>query len=268
MSCNCQPATVTSPTGECLPTIADECALAKDATLCTPCPSDDSCLNSDQSDGTTLASTWLDAGCYSEGVYILGRVGSKLARFAGTGFIKLVNGSASVVSSVPLKASTIWHRWWKPTATSSPILGEPLAYPYLTIASTTGDLHAIKGPVSEDAIPYWDAGTAEFTQKPVSEIELDRKGVIPRADDIELVGYTPIAEGGEATAVRRMKALSGAGLVVLTEQATIDDSCDCAPGSGTASVATTLALPVPVADETYTLKYSTALGLYWSEDAP
>jgi len=56
-------------------------------------------------------------------------------------------------------------------------------------------------------------------------------------------------------------------LVILEEQVTVDDSCECAPGSGTASAATTLAFPTPIADETYTLKYSTALGLHWSEDA-
>jgi hypothetical protein len=266
MSCNCQTITPVSPDGDCLPLIADECALAKGTSICKQCPSDDECLRSDQSDGTTLASSWTDAGCYSEGVTLLGRVGSKLARFAGSGFIKLDSGIASVVTSVPIKLATIWHRWWKPTAASTPILGEPLAYPYLTIADTEGNLHAVKGPVSEDAIPYWDAGTAEFTQKPVSEIELDRKGVIPTAADIELVGYTPITEGGDVETVRRMKALSGSGLVILTEAVTPDPTCVCAPGAGTASKASTLALPVPAAAEVYTLKYSTALGLHWSED--
>ena len=266
MSCNCQSINVLSPDGDCLPTIADECALAKSTTLCKYCPTDDECLRSDQSDGTSLASSWTDAGCYAEGVTILGRVGSKLARFAGSGFIKLEAGVASVVASVPIRLATIWHRWWKPTPTSSPILGEPLAYPYLSIADTEGNLHAIKGPSTEDALPHWNATTGEFTQKPVSEIDLDRKGALVRAADIELVGYTPIADGGDPEAVRPMRALNGSGLVVLTEAATVDPTCDCAPGSGTASKAATLALPVPAADETYTLKYSTALGLHWSED--
>lgn len=266
MSCNCTSITPVSPDGDCLPTIADDCALAKTVTVCKSCPSDDECLRSDQSDGTTLTSSWTDAGCYSEGVTILGRVGSKLARFAGTGFIALESGVAKVVSSVPIKLATIWHRWWKPTATSAPILGEPLAYPYLAIADTEGNLHAIKGPADEDAVPHWDSTTKEFTQKPVSEIELDRKGAILRANNLELVGYAPIAEGGEVDAVRPMRALNGKGLVVLTEAATVDGTCECAPGAGTASKASTLALPVPDGAEVYTLKYSTALGLHWSED--
>jgi hypothetical protein len=241
--------------------------LAKTATLCKSCPSDDECLRSDQSDGTTLASSWTDAGCYTEGVTILGRVGSKLARFAGTGFIALESGIAKVVSAVPIRAVTLWHRWWKPTPTGPPILGEPLSYPYLSIADSEGNLHAVKGPANENAVPHWDASSNEFTQKPISEIDLDRKGALVRASNIELVGYAPIAEGGELNAVRPMRALNGAGLVVLTEAATVDPTCECAPGVGTASKASTLALPTPVADEVFTLKYSTALGLHWSEDA-
>lgn len=267
MSCNCQSITPVSPEGDCLPSIADECALAKNDTLCKQCPSDDEALRSDASDGTTLASSWTDAGCYAEGVTILGRVGNKLARFAGTGFIALEAGIAKVVSSVPIKLATIWHRWWKPTHASSPILGEPLAYPYMAIADSSGNLHAIKGPSDENAVPYWDAATKEFAQKPVSEVALDRKGPLLRANDIELVGYAPIPEAGDPNMVRPLRGLNGKGLVVLTEAATVDPACDCAPGVGVTSKASTLALPVPAGDEVYTLKYSTALGLHWSEDA-
>lgn len=258
MSCNCTNITQ-------LPTITEDYAAINGVTVAQECA--EPCLSSSVSEGSTLANSWTDAGCYNSGVTLLGRVGSTLARFTGTGFISLVNGVASVVSSVPLKATTLWHRWWKPTSTAAPILGEPLAYPYQVIADATGTLHGIKGPADEKAVGLWDNATKEFTQTPVSEIPLERKGVIPTDDGIELVGFTPIADGGSLSAVRSAKALSGAGIVVLTEQATVDASCECAQGSGTASVATTLALPVPIADETYTLKYSTAQGLYWSEDA-
>ena len=257
---------MTSPEGDCLPTIADECALAKDSTLCKSCPSDDNCLNSDASEGTTLPSSWSDACCADEGLTILARIGSKLSRFAGTGFIAIESGVAKIVPSVPIQLTTLWHRWWKPTPASAPILGEPLAYPYQTIADTSGVLHAIKGPADEDATPVWDAVAKEYTQMPLSEVPLDRKGVITSQDDIELVGYEPIPVGGDPDTVRPMRALSGAGLVVLTEQATLDDTCDCAPGTGTVSLAQTL--PLPSGGEVYTLKFSNAQGgLYWSEDA-
>lgn len=266
MSCNCTNITPLSPDGECLPTVEADCAISKDVSVCKPCPSDDESLRSDSSDGTTLASSWTDAKCYAEGVTILGRVGTKLARFAGTGFIALEAGVAKVVSSVPLRVNTLWHRWWKPTAASVPILGDPLAYPYGVVADANGNLHVIKGPADENAVPYWDAAAKESTQKPVSEIPLDRKGVLDRSNDIELVGYAPIVAGGNPATVRPLKALNGGGLVVLTEAATVDNDCACAPGTGTASKASTLALPIPDANEVYVLKYSTALGLHWAEE--
>jgi hypothetical protein len=266
MSCNCQSITPVAPDGSCLPLIADDCALSKNPTICKQCPSDDECLRSNQSDGTTLSSSWTDACCVSENVTILARIGDKLARFAGSGFIKLDTGIASVVSSVPIRLTSIWHRWWKPTPASPPILGEPLAYPYATVADTDGNVHAIKGPASENAVPHWNALAKEFTQKPVSEIELDRKGVILRANNIELVGYAPIADGGAVDAVRPMRALNGKGLVILSETATIDGTCECAPGAGVASKATTLADPIPAGSATYTLKFNAAQGKHWVED--
>lgn len=258
MPCSCQQTVVTSPTGDCLPTIEQDCAITKPTSLCKSCVNDDACIRSDASDGTTLASSWLDSVCYREGVTILGRVGTKLARFVGSGFLKIENGIASVVSAVPLRAVTLWHRWWKPTAASPPILGEPLVHPYQVIADENGNIHAIKGVDAEDSLSLWNSTTKEFRQTPLSEVGHAKKGVLTRVSGIELTGFTPIVDGGSTETVRGEKALSGAGLVILTEQATVN--------SGTVSKATTRALPVPVADETYTLKFSTALGLYWSED--
>lgn len=259
MSCNC-----TSTNA--LPTVADDLALQQTTEACVDCPQDNSCINSCQSEGTELPSSWLDAGCRSGDLTILARYGSKLSRFSGSGFIKLVNGVASVVTSVPLKAATLWHRWWKPTATSTPIVGEPLAYPYQVIAAPTGDLHAIKGHAEEDSVALWDASAKEFRQTPESELPKAQKGLLPRAEEIELIGYAPIAEGDEADTVRPLASLEGAGLIYLEQQATVaSPSNPC--GAALASVTKTLAMPTPVADETYTLKFSTAQGLYWSADA-
>lgn len=243
MSCNCTTTTAVSPSGECLPTVADDCAVAKDTSLCQPCYSDPECLTSDQSDGTTLANTWLDACCHNEGVILIGRSGSKLAKFTKSGFLKIDKGYASVVSAVPLSLTTLWHRIWKTTSTTRPILGAPLPYTYQVVGSATGEIHGIKGPADEDAVSVWDSATSEFTQMPLSEVPLPRKGVLARASNIELTGYAPIAEGGLATAVREQKALSGKGLVLLTEVNTIDSTCECADQNGTASVTTALTPP-------------------------
>ncbi len=261
MSCNC-----TTPEHTCLPTVAEDCGIAKSTSLCVPCYSDPTCLTSDQSDGTSLASSWSDACCHAEGVTLLGRVGSKLAKLAGTGFIKITNGVASVVPAVPLSLTTLWHNFFKTGSGLRPVLGEPLPFTYLAVGDADGNLHGIKGPSEEDSTPVWNYATTEYTQTPLSEVPFPRKGVISRASNIELVGYAPIAADGEATDVRQQKALSGSGLVLLTEADTIDSTCECASGNGTASKASTLALPVPDGDEVYTLKFSTALGLHWSED--
>lgn len=259
MSCNC-----TSTNA--LPKVADDLALHQTVESCATCPQDDSCLNSCQSEGTELPSSWLDAGCRNQDLTILARYGSKLSRFSGSGFIKLVNGVASVVTSVPLKAATLWHRWWKPTAASTPIVGEPLAYPYQVIADPTGELHAIKGHAEEDSVSFWDASDKEFTQKPESELPKAQKGLLPRETEVELIGYVPIADDGDADTVRPLSSLEGSGLVYLEQQATVaSPSNPC--GAALASVAKSLTLPTPAADETYTLKYSTALGLHWSADA-
>lgn len=258
---------MTSPSGEALPSVEEDCALKNPQTVCKTCPSDDEALKADTSEGTTLANSWSDAQCHVEDLTILARVGQKLARFTGTGFIALDTGIARVVKAVPLTLQNLWHNYFKPSPTSSPILGEPLPYSYMAVGDDKGNIHAIKGTANEDAAPYWDSTTKQFTQRPVSENTLPRKGVVTAASGLEIVGYAPIADGGNPAEIRNLHALLGAGLMYMEQQATVDDACDCAPGSGIASVAKTLALPVPTGSETYSLKYSTAEGLHWSEDA-
>ena len=254
------------PSGESLPSVEDACAVKSPQSACKTCPSDDESLRADTSEGTTLANSWSDAQCHVENLTILARVGQKLARFTGTGFIALDSGIARVVNSVPLKLQNLWHKWWKPTATSRPILGEPLPYPMMAVGDDKGNIHAIQGPTAEDATPYWDSAAEQFTQRPISENRLPRKGVVTSVADLELVGYVPISDGQPVDTVRDMKALAGAGLMYLETTVTVDDGCECAPNNGVASVAKTLPLPIPYGTETYTLKFSAAEGLHWSED--
>lgn len=251
MSCHCQP-------NSDLPQLigSTPCACA-----CLPEVSD-----SVASEGTVLAASWRDAVCVSGGVTLLGRFGTNLAKLAGSGFIKLENGIASVVESVPLRTTALWHRFVRSATTSPPAIGEPLPFPYQVIADGVGNHHLIRGTGQTKSVTVWDNTSQNFVQTPVSDIPDQTKGPLPRANGIELTGYAPIAENGPVDTVRSVRALNGAGLVVLTEQATVDGDCECAPGVGTASVASTLALPVPLSNETYTLKYSTALGLHWSAD--
>lgn len=255
MSCNCTKTVAVSPSGEPLPSVADDAALASSVETCKECYSDPSNDNACESEGTSLDSTWLNNGCYTEGVTLLGRIGNKLARLGGTGFIKIANGAASVVQSVPLQLTTLWHRWWKPTALSRPVLGEPLAYPYLSIADANGNLHAVKGPADEQAAPVWDPTTKEFTNLPLSELPLSQKGLLPRAASLELVGYAAIPSDGSAEAVRNLTTLAGEGIIIVTKQDTVDATCACEgcdPVESKASVATFL--PNPTEAGTYSLK--------------
>lgn len=267
MSCNCQTPAPVSLTGECLPTVADDCAIAKPTTLCKPCPDDPACLVADGSDGTTLASSWLDACCYNENVTLLARVGDKLARFSGSGFLSFLNGKASLVQNMPLKLVSIWHRWWKPTQASPPILGEPLDFTYLAVGNESGDLLAQKGISDEDSEVVWKSAEKVFRPTAQSEVKRPLKGLLPRLAELELVGYAPIPSNGAITDIRQLSSLAGAGILYAEQEATVADP-DAPCDSSLATMVKFLAMPVPAAAETFTLKFSTALGLHWSEDAP
>jgi hypothetical protein len=242
MPCNC------NTTAE-LPQIAD--IPTSPQARVEVCCEDPSLAPADPGTGTELNTSWTDAACYKDEVILLGRVGTKLVRFAGSGFIKLVNGVASVVTSVPLSVRTLWHRWWKASASANPVLGAPLAYPYQVIADASGNIHGIRGEADKDALPLWNGTTEEFTMTPVAEIPQQKKGPFVQASGIELVGYAPLSTRCSET-VRPIKGLSGAGLVVLSEVDTSDDECGCTGANETVSVATALALP-PSDDSLYRL---------------
>lgn len=243
MSCSCNTIPVTSPSGECLPTLPDPCSSTPESCNCV---TDTACLDSSASEGATVPAWVLDSGCYSENVTLLGRAGSKLARLAGNGFIRITNGKASVVSSVPIQIRTLWHRWFKVTSKKMPVLGEPLGFPYQVIASASGDLHGIRGLDDVDSITVWNGTTKEFSQVPAVELSKDQKGLLPVVAELELAGYAPIPEGGTGLEERPLSSLYGEGLVVLSNRTTVSDppGCGgCEEGLGVASVAATIASP-------------------------
>ena len=215
------------------------------------CCEDPSLVPADPGTGTVLNATWTDAACHKDGITILGRVGTTLARFAGSGFIKLVDGVASVVTSVPLSVRTLWHRWWKASSTANPVLGAPLAYPYQVIADDQGNLHGIRGEPDKDAVSVWDGTLEKFTIKPLSETTHQKKGPLEQAAQLELTGFAPLSDRCAET-VRVEKGLSGSGLVFLTVVDTSSDECGCTGANATVSVAAALALP-PSDDNLYRL---------------
>ena len=257
MSCPCQ-------TNNGLPLITDDVPVQ--STLpATTCCDDQTALPSSPTDGSDISSWATDAACYNENVVLLGRVGNRLARLVGSGFIAITNGYASIVQSVPLKVRDLWHRWWKSSPTATPVLGAPQNFPYQVIADSYGELHAIKGG-EYDSVKVWDASEGVFVDTELTDLPKCQKGVINRAPVLELVGYEPIPEQGSETAERCLKGLTGSGLVIASERDTVASACP--QGDEVVTVMSTFALPEPVADETYVLKFSTALGLHWVDETP
>jgi hypothetical protein len=204
-------------------------------------------------------------------VILQGRVGNRRVRFTKSGFIKLVNGAASVVSSIPLALNTLWHDYVKLTPTRRPIIGDPKAFNYLGIGDENGNLHGIKGISDEDCSPVWDASAGHYTMRSESENPKCQKGLLPRLAELELVGYAPIVAGGDANAVRCLSSLQGSGIIVVESVATVDSECNCPgcePSPAFASVASFL--PNPESNGTYTLKVVVSSGVAthsWVADA-
>lgn len=251
MSCNCH----TNPP---LPLISDDTATSPGLEVCCDDPA---LVSSTPGEGTTLDNSWLDTVCQTSGVTLFGRVGNKLARLVGTGFLAITNGAVSVVTSVPLSVRTLWHRWWKTTPNATPIVGVPLPFPYMVIADSQGGLHAIKGAVDVVSVPVWN-GT-EYVQTPASELPHAAKGVLTQGTGIELVGYAPVADKCAATE-RNERGLAGAGLVWLEEVTLENEACGCSGVNDTVSVARTFALP-PSDGHTYKLTYTNG-ELLWVHD--
>jgi hypothetical protein len=235
---------------------------------------DATALRSTASCGTTLANTWTDAinDNNGEGVTLLGRIGSKLAKLSGNGFIQIISGKAFLVSSVRLKLTTLWHEWYKPAGINRrPVLGVPFAAPYQVIADSDGVIHAIKGRTGEgvttDSIHIWNLELGQWDTREVADFPLLQRGLSPTATGIELTGFAPIATSGSSNDVRTLSRLAGLGVVYLEQQPTIASSCECdgcEPIAAVASVAKLLPFPTTAATE-YVLKFNTVGGPFWEE---
>ena len=153
---------------------------------------------------------------------LLGRSGSTLSRFVGSGFIKIVNGVASLVTSVPIKITTLWHRMYKVLAGSLPVPGEPLPFPYFTIADDQGNLHGIRGENSVDSVPVWSGTDLTFSFVPTGDLPACRKGSLDRELVVELVGFTPLSINDATDASRCQVGMAGEGVALLVSQDTVN----------------------------------------------
>jgi hypothetical protein len=279
--CNCttsSPApSSTVPVNPSLPSLDDLSAACATDASCTqdtclgstpasitagPVCSDPNAIRSTASCGFTLPTGYTDAinDNSNSGVTLLGRIGSKLAKLSGNGFIQVVNGLAFVVSSVRLRVTDLWHEWWRPAGINTrPVIGTPYDFPYQVIADSDGVLHAIKGlsgeGITHDSIQVWDLSAGAWVTRQVADFPILKRGLLPTLTELELVGFAPIATSGSSDDVRQLSRLQGSGILIIEQQATIDSSCaceGCTPVPAVSSVARFLANPTE--DGTYSLK--------------
>lgn len=286
MSCNCTTPAAVAPVNPELPTLSALSQACADTTLCatdeclgtTPASvtgtpvarcADSNALRSSASCGYTLPNGFTDPinDRNGEGVTLLGRIGAKLAKLAGSGFIRIVDGKAFIVASVPIKLSTLWHQWWKPAGINArPALGDPLPFHHAVIADSEGNLHGIKGG-TEDASAVWSAEREQWEIKAEADRTLCKRGHLERAASLELVGLEAIPALGTGTEIRDLKTLAGSGIIVVEQVATTASSCDC-PGCEPVPAVSSVAsfLPFPTGDSTWSLKWNATDGAHWVED--
>lgn len=281
MSCNCTASTPTPvavvPVNPTLPSLDDLTAACAAGTSCQtdPCfgstpPSvtggavctDSNAIRSTASCGYTLPTGFTDAlnDNSGTGVVLLGRLGSKLAKLSGNGFIQIVNGLAHVVSSVKMRVTDLWHEYWVPAGIGArPVVGVPLAFPFQVIADSAGVLHAIKGEsgetITHDSVHVWNLAGGYWETRQTADFPTLQRGLLPTLTQIELVGFAPIATSGSADDVRALHRLQGSGTIYFEQQPTIDASCaceGCTPVPAVSTVAKFLANPTE--EGTYTRK--------------
>ena len=286
MSCNCTTPAVVAPSHPELPTLAAITQACENPALCatdeclgtTPASvagspvsrcADSNALRSTASCGYTLPNGFTDAIAdrNGEGVTLLGRIGAKLAKITGSGFLRIVDGKAFIVSAVPIKLATLWHQWWKPAGINQrPVLGNPLPFTHAVIADEDGNLHAIKG-ADEDASPVWNAESELWQIKSEADRAYPKRGHLGRAASLELIGIEAIPVSGTGAEIRNFKTLAGTGMIVVEQSPTTPSSCDC-PGCEPEAAVSSVArfLPFPTGDATWTLKWNAEDGPHWVED--
>jgi hypothetical protein len=199
---------------------------------------------------------------------LLGRIGRRLARFGGTGFVRVEKGIAVLTETIPVKISGLWHRWASSTEFQPPSPQEALPAPYGVVADTSGKLYLIRGALAEKSVQVWNPATNAQEPVPVSEIDLCRKGNLARSEELVLVGFEQIQPEDSPSSVKCLKALEGSGLIVVEERDTVLTEClcdGCTPAPAKVSVAKFL--PNPEGEGVFALKFSQENGHFWEPES-
>lgn len=195
-----------------------------------------------------------------DGMTLLGRVGSRLARFTGSGYIEVHNSLAYLTSAPLLRIRDIWAGWKQ-----NGKIGDPLPFPYSIAVDQEGVMHALAGLEDHDSLQVWDATKGEWSVIKLSDLKKSINSALPQADNIELTGYEEVGMMDSACGQdREMKALRGNGMVYL-EKTPVNDCDDPCSSEVFAYVAKVLEFPVPTGVETYKLQFDHT-GLKWVQE--
>ena len=206
-------------------------------------------------EGSQLPFTWVDAKPVAK-MTLLGRVGRFLARLKGEGVLWLESdGEVSVRKFLPFRTSHLWHKWYKPTPTSAPIIGNPMNYPYKVITDLDGNPFTVMGLPNEDSIEVFNHETKEFEARPVTDFPVC---VSEQLDDsstnFELVGFEALNPTDSSDLRRCLKKISGEGMLCLKKVPTA--ACDCeecqAIGAQTAETTVVEFIPHPTVESVLT----------------
>lgn len=185
---------------------------------CKPCSD-----KSSPTQGATLDQAFLDAGCIDESAnpkeeaIVLVRVGDKLKKFCGTGYIRIEHGLAYLTDQVGVTLTDLYH---EPQ-------GDPMCFAYLPVADNCGGVHGTQGMKDFNSAIIWDKLLQKFCHVPTSELGKSAVGQIPSTTALELTGFPPVPLGGSLTAERQMKKLCGHGIVFIYPSASEPEPGDC-----------------------------------------
>lgn len=253
--CNCN----TSGDNTSLPTLADvtpqdgsSSCVTEASPVSPPCPND----------SNTSVTTGASAGAFlnaapTESMTILGRTGSVLSKFTGSGFLKVNKGVAHLVGSLPMKVDTLYHFMSKYVNSARASVGDPRPYPFKVIADKLGTTHLVSGLVNNNSVEVWDSGKKTYNQIPVASFPVEVIGGLPKLDSLELTGFgNPSNEQLCAGTGRPLHALKGNGLLSLIHETTEEGGC-----SGEKSLAHIATFPAD--DREYYIRFSKAGGIYY-----
>ena len=225
-----------------------------------------------ESSGSILETKWTDA-CPSNGLTLLARIGNRLAKFCGSGFLRVVDGKTYLVEHIPLVVRQFWHDWFRDGAVSR--LGRPKTAPYLVVTNDNGEAHLIKGIAGKRTHLVSDPTSQQWVPQPIGDTPLEVTRKLNSNPILEIVGFQAVPVLGDVTAVRDLRRLMGTGVVYLERVLTAPTppivGCPECPEDAFTYVAKVLTFPTIIESETeigrHRLIFSSE-GLYWEPEDP